>query len=299
MSGEKIYGNVLNKRFGQKYDPEQKYIICIQGSSTSGKSTLANTIYNILQKSKIACFTINLDNYYKSSSLPPEETKRELLENKRCYDFDNPAALDWDKIRNLLLQLHNDEEILDCYKYDYPTEICDGPFKTHNMKPSVVIIEGIYAFNCLSPMIFNVQDFDPCNSEKNIDSMFVKNDNEFGLFKVLNIRLTMCKSKSLAIRKERDVNLRGKKEEVCNMQFNTQTWPASEKWVNNLQFDDDVRILHGSFNTNEIHNLVYAISNFFCKKQPGQFEIMVENDTTKQFMVPCSGECNLVREIDH
>ncbi|KAM0677762.1 hypothetical protein BDAP_001611 [Binucleata daphniae] len=293
MSIDNQYKYVLRKCFGNQYEPTQKYVFCIQGSSTSGKSTLANTIYNILQENKIVCEIINLDNYYKSSKLAPEETKTRLLKKENCYDFDNPAALDWDKVRNFFVQIQREDEYLDGYKYDYTTEICKGPYKILNKKPNVIILEGIYAFNCLSPKVFAIEEFDVYDSEKVIDNMFTKNEIDFSQYKIVNIRLTMCKSKSLAIRKERDVNLRGKSEEVCNMQFNTQTWPASVKWVSSLEFNDDIRILHGSFNESKIQSLVNAVSDYFCKTEQKKHRLMIENDTTKQFEVNCSGECYL------
>jgi uridine kinase len=41
---------------------------------------------------------------------------------------------------------------------------------------NVLIIEGIYAFNTINDMIFNLKEYDPYNFGKEIKEGYIKND---------------------------------------------------------------------------------------------------------------------------
>ncbi|KAK1348532.1 hypothetical protein LUQ84_002146 [Hamiltosporidium tvaerminnensis] len=68
----------LTKIIKQQYSTftsQNKYIVCIQGCSASGKSTLALNIKNTLEQHNISVYVIHLDQYYKSLSKSNEDIK--------------------------------------------------------------------------------------------------------------------------------------------------------------------------------------------------------------------------------
>lgn len=273
---------ILRKCFGIKYNKNNKYLISIQGSSSSGKSTLAHSIFNILMANGVECLLLELDRYYKSTE-----------NNIQGYDFDNPASLDWEKIRNVLKAVDNDEPLLPLYEYSFITKLSSGPFMATNNHPRVVIVEGIYAFNCMSDKMFNINEFDPTDSHKCIDNEFIVNDN-LNKFKILNVRLTLCKNKSLEVRTGRDVIQRNKSKEEAVNQFHEQVWPATQKWVNSCQFEEDIRIIHGSFNENKVKLFVGCVSFFFTTRMISFKNIGCDLNLRHMFNIKCSKEC---REI--
>lgn len=271
--------SIIQKCFGCKYDTNAKYLISIQGSSSSGKSTLAHSIYKILMQSGIECLLLQLDGYYKTT------------ENKiKGYDFDNPAALDWSKIRNVLKAVENGDQFLPLYEYSFVTKISVGPIMTRNNNPSVIIVEGIYAFNCINSKVFNIEEFDPTNSDKIIENEYIESKIK-SQFKVLKVCLTLCKDKSLAVRIGRDVLQRNKTREEAIEQFNNQVWPATQKWVNSNQFEEDIRIIHGSFNENKAKLFVGSVSFYFTKKMIAFQNVGYDLDLRYLFCIKCSQEC--------
>lgn len=275
---------ILYKCFGQQYDDNKKYVISIQGSSSSGKSTLADSLYNVLVASGIECFLLHLDGYYKTT------------ENKiKGYDFDNPAALDWDKIDNVLKAIENNDLLLPLYEYSFITKISSGPYMTKNNKPRVVIIEGIYAFNTINDKVFNVKEFDPTNSQKQIVNKFVDNERQMK-FKILKVRLTLCKTKSLEVRIGRDMLQRNKNREDAIEQFNTQVWPATQNWVNSSQYREDIRIVHGSFNEEKIRLFIASISYYFTNRMISYQKLTYDMDMRSLFYTKCSSECKNISD---
>lgn len=272
-------GQIIKNCFGNR-ETNTKYLIAIQGCSSSGKSTIADNIYNMLKKSNIEVFMLSLDNYYKTY------THNDLHE----YDFDNPGALDWDKINDVLSAFSEEKCYIPTYNYSFITKKCVGPTFIENKRPEVIILEGIYAFNLVNDQKFNIEQFDPLNSCKHIQEEFIKNGASFG-FKVLKIKLSMCKSKSLEVRIERDVFQRNKLREESILQFENQVWPATRKWVNNVKFAEDIRIVHGSFNEERVVALIEELVKYFTKKAIVIREIECEKNLKHCFEVRCSGEC--------
>lgn len=280
----------VKKCLNGSYDPAKKYLIAIQGSSSSGKSTIASNLYRLLQAFGIECFLLEIDKYYKTFETPDKDGDRQ--EHIKKYDFDNPAAIDWTKVYGVLKAIEQEEEYIPTYEYSFITKISNGPYNIINPKPRVVIVEGIYALNTINDQVFDINMFDPHNSNKVIKKEFVKNQNKLQGFENIKIRLMMCKEKSLRIRTGRDMIQRGKTKEMATYQFNNQVWPATIKWVNNSIFQEDIKLIHGSFNDKKARVMLATFSFYFTGKYVIYKETQYDTDCSETYDVDCSGECS-------
>lgn len=106
--------------------------IGICGASSSGKTTLGKKIQELLGKEK--CFLISQDNFYK----PLPET-----EDATTYNFDNPHAIDFTKLKQFISKIMKREECQLPY-YDF-----NNHKVTHNrdinFSGCCVILEGIFS----------------------------------------------------------------------------------------------------------------------------------------------------------
>lgn len=276
--------NIIKSNFGSKFDPNEIYLICVQGPSTSGKSTFTKSLKCLLMYYGLSVLTVHLDNYYKSTGRDVEN-----------YDFDNPAAWDWSKINELFKAIENRDEKLPQYSYSFETWICRGPTYVKNIKPNVVIVEGIYAFNSINKNVFNVTDLDPYDTNKEVQNIYVPNPYTPS-FKSLKINLTNCYEKSKVIRIERDVKERGRSYEDAKNQFDNFSWPSACKWVLTDPTNVDIRIVHGSFNEKQCQYILGCITNFFFEIPISLQEIKVDMDVKNIAKDVCSNEC--IKEED-
>ncbi|EJW03074.1 hypothetical protein EDEG_02553 [Edhazardia aedis USNM 41457] len=281
-NSDKSLQEIVDHCFGMQFENNKKYVICLQGASSSGKSTLAHNLYHLFQENKINCFLLELDKYYKSLDPQKDNTN---------YDFDNPASLDWKAINKVVKDLHDDQNTLSVQEYSFITAISSGPVTILNPKPTVIIIEGIYSFNIFNKKVFNLPNFDCRNSIKKIENEFVDNSNKFPNFRILRLKLCICQSKGLKVRISRDVLLRGRVAENSIVQFNKFVWPATKKWVYNKIFETDVAIAHGNFNEKKMKLFVGAVTKFFIGKTVCFSGMGLQGDFKKESRIKCSGEC--------
>lgn len=289
---EKEIQNTVEQVLGRRYNNKQKHLIVIQGSSSSGKSTLANNIFNLFVENGIECFLLEIDKFYKTYDwgFGKGDVKKRLSQ----YDFDNPAAIDWEKVNAVLKAIENEDDYVPLYEYSFITKVCNGPIMMKNNFPKIVIMEGIYAFNSINDYVFDLKKFDPHDSSRIIQNQFVKNCNLLTQFNILKIRLAVCKSKSLEIRVARDIIERNKTKEEAIKQFENQVWPATIKWVNNECFKEDIKIIHGSFNDDKIKMLVSVLSKYFLNKSIKLKAIAYNKDLKEPYKIGCSKECNFL-----
>lgn len=287
---------IIKEKLGSIFSNQDKYLIAVQGSSSSGKSTIATNIYNLLHNNGIPCFLLKTDNYYKNYENQYFNTD-EIEKRVNEYDFDNPGALDWKKINDVLRAIENNDEFLPLYEYSFVTEVCSGPKMTPNNFPVVTIIEGIYGFNCINDIIFNVEKYDPYTSSIITECPFIVNPYKPN-FKVLKIRTTLCKNKTMDIRVARDILLRGKSKEQALLQLEKQVWPATCRWVNNKVFKEDIRIVHGSFNERNVIILIAAFSEYFLNKRIFLNDINYGENLIKYFKNECSNDCEFDYDVD-
>ena len=234
----------------------RKRVICVQGPSTSGKSTISSKIEEILNRRGKKFFILHLDNYYKSLPVSPG-----------IYDFDNPGALNWKNIFSLIEAIHNEGEYLEIYDYSYITSESFGPRVIKNPRPEYLIIEGIYSFYIFSHIFFDMSKYSPLRSNKDNEEVFVENSHSFPNFKVIKLLLTTSKKKMLETRIARDVSERNKTMEQIKFQILNQTWPATERWIYKRRMESDIVIENGIFNTEKMGEFLEALERYFVEEK--------------------------------
>lgn len=261
---KEVLRNNLNKRIN---------IIVLHGSSSSGKTTLASNLKRALM-SAFRVYILSTDSFYKSYS----------GENKNLYDFDNPAAINWDLVHDLLKAFHDDNKLIPEYKYSFVTSKSEGPFYIKNPRPEIVIIEGIFAMNLFSKECFDPAEFDPYDPSKSGVKM---NDQSYPHFGLITIRMVLCYEKMKRTRIIRDMVSRERTEERALFQFETQVWPSTKKWVQHPIFRADINLVNGSFNTNGYETLFRSITEYFLNSSV--FIKEIENCIiTPNCSVPCT-----------
>lgn len=121
-------------------------LIGIAGGTASGKTSIAEIIYDTFKESNSVCI-IREDDFYKDqSSMSMEERVK--------TNYDHPFAFDHELLLNVLEKLMNNEETV---KPIYDFTVHNRSDKTEVVKPcDVVIIEGLFAL--YNPDIRNILD---------------------------------------------------------------------------------------------------------------------------------------------
>ncbi len=109
-------------------------LIGIAGGSASGKTTIAQKLYEQFEKSN-SVIIIKEDDYYKDQS-------NISLEDRKKTNYDHPFAFDHELMKNQLLDLIKNKEIV---KPTYDYTIHTRSDKIEIVEPrDVVIIEGLF-----------------------------------------------------------------------------------------------------------------------------------------------------------
>jgi len=126
--------------FSTHYSPPwaNTSIIGIAGSSGSGKTSLA---YAIIKELSLPWVVIlSSDSYYKP--LTPEESKAAF---RNEYDFDAPAAIDFDLLVEHLRDIKSGKKVdIPVYSFEKHARL---PNKNTIYSPHVLILEGIFALH--------------------------------------------------------------------------------------------------------------------------------------------------------
>ncbi|ORD96748.1 URK [Hepatospora eriocheir] len=131
---------------------EKIQVYLVQGPSCSGKTTLSKYLYNKLISIDIPTVLLSTDMYYKTF-------KDKLTYDKIIgYDFDNPAALNWDALSDTFKAYGTRQREIPISSYSFQTKKQEI-FKIDNIYPKVIILEGIYSFNLFSKKFFNIKEF--------------------------------------------------------------------------------------------------------------------------------------------
>jgi len=277
--------NIIHEYFGESYDPNQRYIICIQGATSSGKSIFSKGIHKILTENGISSYLFPLDSYY-FKPLNPDLDEED-------YDFDNPAALDWINIFEVIKAIRDKKPYIEHNVYSSEEYTKDANIiRIPNIMPNVLIIEGIFGFNAINDKIFNIKEFDPYNSNKIIEKEIIDRDFNIGDFKILKVLMTHCASKLLSIRLKRD-EIRGRSKEAIIKRFYDKTLPGTLKWVYSPIYDEYIRIIHGNFNIEKVKLLMDELSLYFLgkKEEIPNDEYMDINMWNEFEIIECTGEC--------
>ena len=194
-------------------------IIGICGGTGSGKTTLAEKIYNALKDDALL---ISMDCYYKNNShLPFDERVK--------TNYDHPNAFDSDLLVSHLIDLKCDRAI------DYPTY----DFTTHSRKDEwihanpkkVIIVEGIMLFTI--PEIVKLLDI----------KIFVDTDADVRILR----------------RILRDVKERGRSLDSVVEQYVNTVKPMHESYIEPFKRYSDVIVPEGGYNQNAFDMIVSTI----------------------------------------
>jgi uridine kinase len=116
------------------------FIVGITGLSCSGKTTLSDSLQEVLGKDD--CLLISMDDYYKELT---EEQSKVLYNDTAEIDFDCPDAIDFDLLISHLESIFNQREV-DIPRYDLGSCVITSYTKVLPNQFKYVIIEGVFLF---------------------------------------------------------------------------------------------------------------------------------------------------------
>lgn len=273
--------DVVHECFEGPYDPGKRYIICIQGPTSTGKTTFAKRLHGLLSRGGISTYAFGLDSYYFKPLNPDLD--------EEGYDFDNPGALDWKNIFDVLKALRDKEPFIQRNVYSISSYGEVSVVREANSMPNVIIIDGVQAFNTISSKIFNIKEFDPYDTEKAISNEFVDSFLRMGDFKILKVLMTNCASRILSVRLKRD-ELMGRKRDAIVKRFYSKTFPSTLRWIYSPLYSNFIKIIHGNFNHEKVELLMDELSLYFFGRKIATDESK-EMDLSNELGVECTGEC--------
>lgn len=106
----------------------------VAGGSASGKTCVCDVVFQKIGVKE--CTLIALDNFYKECT--PEE-----MANIGKYNFDHPAAFDWNLLRETMAKLMRGEDV-EIPRYNYNTCLRDKP-GIQVKCTDLILFEGIFA----------------------------------------------------------------------------------------------------------------------------------------------------------
>ncbi len=210
-------------------------LILLQGASCSGKSTFANSLEATMEDKFVKVKRIKVNSYYKTVI-----NDSESIDN---YDFDNPAAIDWELMRKTFDDISSRSDTVQYCTFDFET--CTSKIHVEqNTFPEVIILDGIYAMNLFNDKIFNVSEYDclkPSNQEISVE--YIDNPNNFSnFFDIFSVLFLIDEKDGLNLRIKRDINENRHylaKEETKNQyilhlteKYCEKILPSTYRWVN-------------------------------------------------------------------
>lgn len=116
-------------------------IISITGCSSSGKTTLAKSLYNRLKDTNNVAL-ISMDSFYRNLNQYEKE-----LASQGLFNFDHPDAIDMILFKETMNKLMRCE-MVDIPIYDFITSERTSNYITYD-EPDIVIVEGLFIdFKC-------------------------------------------------------------------------------------------------------------------------------------------------------
>jgi uridine kinase len=197
-------------------------LIAVVGGSCSGKSTVADKLFNTFNNISTM---ISMDNFYRT---PNEEEKQ----NIKNYNFDLPTAFDNEHFYQCLLKIKNGESV-NIPIYDFKTHSRLNETITVNYN-KIIIVEGIFVLE-----------------EKRVRDLF-----DFKVF------IDATPEYRLSRRIERDIKERGRQIDGVIQQYNIFVQPSYEKYIRPIQKYCDLIIPNNDHNNFiGVDILTYAIKH--------------------------------------
>lgn len=272
----KTISNSIHDFFTGNFNPNSKYIIALQGCSTSGKTTLAHRIKLFFEEAH-ACkpFVFSTDNFYKSD---PEFT----LPNS--YDYDNPGALDWELMFESLKSFIEGKQECNYSLYDFQKCIRKD-ISIQNSGFNLIIIEGIFAHSLLSEKTFNTELFDPTNTFKAINPSVARTHNKYFEFlnqntKILPIYLDLEDESIISNRIEVDKQRTNRSEEESANYTKKHVIRSTKEWIRTTWMPESIKI-NRELNPEMISMVLYSITKYFGSKKDQKEILELLCDFTK------------------
>lgn len=203
-------------------------LIGIAGGSCSGKTSIANILYEEFSKTN-SMTIIREDDYYKDQS-------DLTMEERNKTNYDHPLAFDFDLMTNHIVSLLN-KETIEKPTYDYT--IHNRSTVTQIVKPTdVIILEGLFAL--YNPQIRAMEDI----------KIFVDTAADVRFIRRLN----------------RDVVERQRTVESITNQYLTTVKPMHDQFIEPTKQHADIIIPQGKTNTVAIDLLKTKINSILNKK---------------------------------
>jgi uridine kinase len=121
------------------------YLVGIDGPGASGKSLLANSIREQLEKKRIGVETVHIDDFYL-----PSASRNQLPASLKPIGGD----FGWMRLRDQVLAPLRSGQIAKYVRYDWPS---DQFAEQHEIQPrGIIIVEGVY---CTRAELRNFYDF--------------------------------------------------------------------------------------------------------------------------------------------
>lgn len=203
-----------------------RVIIGICGGTGSGKTTLAEKIYNEFN----SCTTlIGMDSYYKSDESIP------LEERAKC-NYDHPDAFETELLIKHLKELKKGNAV-DVPQYDYRNHLRKKEV-THVESKQIIIIEGILLLENIK--LCNMLDI----------KIYVDTDADVRILR----------------RIMRDVKERGRSLDSVVEQYKTTVKPMHEQFVEPYKRRADIIVPKGGYNTVALDVIIGCINHKLSEK---------------------------------
>ncbi len=199
---------------------EKPLIIALQGLLPQDENRTV-TYFNVYLKSYgFKVLNIKTENYYKSIDMNAEESKD--------YDFNNPAAINWDFLRDTLQGIKNENVWVTQCIFDISNHKCLRLSHKNNF-PDVIILNGIYALNLFNDKVFNVSKFDCMKPQtQEIDVEYIDNPDNFHKdFKIIKILFRTKTTDSLNTMSSPNLEGNQNLENYCQGSFCSEHTKAS------------------------------------------------------------------------
>ncbi len=218
-------------------------IVALQGLTYSDRTTFGNYLEEILESHNINVMRIKINSYYKSV--------RNDLETLRNYDFNNPAAIDWDLMKRTLYDLAKRNDRVQLSTFDKSCCISRS-FMIQNTYPDVIILDGKFALNFFNDKIFNVAEFDCMKSSTQIvKKEYIENPDDFyKYFRIMKVLFQIERDDAFNIRCNESIGKEGNGLSRDQFEVNVfkdlshhfveKFWPSTLRWVHSALQPDFV-----------------------------------------------------------